>query len=242
MLKDGRVMVRLKSKNTQLQNEFRLSSPESISIFSATANPGSTFDLGTFKAGMRLTFALETSEGYTYYTDQIQNRDFFSHVRKVPTGPNKWELRWEDVFGLGDRDYNDLVVEVEAIPTSNDDVKLLQNSRVVAKMVSRGTPHDNEFWLSKPVSNKIFDCTKENMGKSFEVGSFSAGTIMGFALKTEDGKTYHTDSTLNPDARVHVIKLALGSNKWQMRWEDLYDLKDRDYNDLVVQLTIYPKV
>jgi hypothetical protein len=235
-------MVRLKSRNTPLQNEFRLSSPESISIFSATANPGSTSYLGAFKAGTRLTFALETSEGYTYYTDQIQNRDFLSHVRKVPTGSNKWELRWEDVFGLRDRDYNDLVVEVEAIPTSNDDVTLLQDSRVVARMVSKSTPYSNEFWLSKPTPNKIFDCIKENIGKSFEVGSFNAGTKLAFALKTGDGKTYHTDSNLNPDARVHVRKLSLGSNKWQMRWEDLYDLKDKDYNDLVVQLTIYPKV
>jgi len=240
--KDGRVIVRLKSRNTPLQNEFRLSSPKNISIFSATANPGSISDLGTFKAGTRLTFALKTSEGYTYYTDQIQNRDFLSHVRKVPTGSNKWELRWEDVYGLADRDYNDLIVEVEAIPTSNDDVTLLQDSRVVARMVSKSTPYSNEFWLSEPVCNKIFDCTKENIGKSFEVGSFSAGTVMGFALKTGDGKTYYTDSNLNPDARVHVIKLSLGSNKWQMRWEDLYDLKDKDYNDLVVQLTIYPKV
>jgi hypothetical protein len=220
-----------------------LSSPQNILIFDAnTSNPGSTFDLGTFKAGTRLTFALETSEGYTYYTDQVQNPDFLSHVRKLPTGSNKWELRWEDIYGLGDRDYNDLIVEVEAIPASNDDVTLLQNSRVVARMVSKGTIYNNELWLSKPNLNKIFDCTKENIGKSFEVGSFSAGTKLGFALKTGDGKTYYTDSNLNPDRRVHVIKLALGSNKWQMRWEDLYDLKDRDYNDLVVQLTIYPKV
>jgi hypothetical protein len=242
MPKDGRVLVTFKSKVTKLQDEFRLAYPQDRLIFNADdSNKGKTFDLGTFQAGTKLSFALKTSEGHTYYTDQILNPDSLSHVRKLPTGYNKWEIRWEDSYGLGNRDYRDVIVGIEVIPTSNEDVVLAKNARVVARLVRRNTPQNNEFWLQQPESRMLFASSKENIGKSFEVGTFSAGTRLVFALKTQDGNTYYTDSCLNPDARGHVIKLPLGPYKCQLLWEDLYGLKDRDYNDLVVEIAMYPK-
>ena len=61
-----------------------------------------------------------------------------------------------------------------------------------------------------------------------------------FALQSQDGNMYYTDSSLNSDGKSHVIKLPLGSVKCQLCWEDLYALKDRDYNDLVVEITMNP--
>lgn len=242
MPKDGRVLVTFKSKVTRFQDEFRLKSPQDKLIFkSDSSSLGKSFDLGTFRAGERLSFALRTSEGHTYYTDQILNPDSLSHVRKLPTGYNKWELRWEDSYGLGNKDYKDIVVEIEAIPTSNEDVLLTREARVVARLVRRDTTMNNEFWLFRPGNKKLFASSKENIGKSFEIGTFPAGTRLVFALKTEDGKVYYTDSSLNPDARGHVMKLPLGAYKCQLLWEDLYRLKDRDYNDLVVEIIMYPK-
>jgi hypothetical protein len=87
----------------------------------------------------------------------------------------------------------------------------------------------------------LFESTTGNVGKSFEVGEYPAGTRLVFALQAQDGNAYYTDSNLNADARAHVIKVSLGSTKFQLRWEDLYNLKDRDYNDMVVDITIYPK-
>jgi C1A family cysteine protease len=242
MPKDGRVFVRFKSRATPWKNEFRLSYPADRKIFDAEDSAkGKTFDLGTFKAGTKLSFSLTTPEGRTFYTDRVLNQDSLSHVKKLPTGYNRWELRWEDQHGLGDKDFNDLIVEVEVIPVSNEDVILAKDSRVVARFVSKSTPLNNEFWLSGPDNRKLFDASSENLKKTFEVGEFPAGTRLIFAVKTSENKIYYTDSNLNPDGRGHVFRINFGSYKCQLRWEDLYNLADRDYNDLVVEITMIPK-
>lgn len=116
MPKTGKAVVKFKSKSAEFENEFRLFRPVDKAIFLATdANVGRSFDLGSFRAGTRLIFGLKTPEGFTYYTDHSLNADACDHVIKVQTGSYKWELRWEDVYGLGDRDYNDVVVEVEVV-------------------------------------------------------------------------------------------------------------------------------
>jgi C1A family cysteine protease len=116
MPKTGKVVVKFKSRQAAFDNEFRLYRPVDKSIFMAiNANVGKTFEVGTFSAGTRLIFALKTPEGFTYYTDHSLNADACDHVIKVQTGVYKWELRWEDLYGLGDKDYNDVVVEVEVV-------------------------------------------------------------------------------------------------------------------------------
>lgn len=246
MPKEGRVYVTFKSKNSTSKNRFMLYSPENKLIFETdSSNLGKSFDIGRFEKGKKLTFALKTEDGNTYYTDLVLNPDSQSHVKKLPTGYNKWELRWEDAYALGDKDFNDLIIEVEVIPTTNEDVVLAKESRVLARFVSMKTDLKNEFWLYSQdegkLSQKLFDASRENIGKTFEVGTFPAGTRLVFALKAQDGRIYCTDSNLNPDARSHVLKLPLGAYKCQLRWEDLYQLADRDYNDLVVEILMLPK-
>ncbi len=240
--KDGRVFVRFKSKSTPWKNEFWLSFPEGRKIFDADDTAaGESCDLGFFKAGTKLTFSIKTPEGRIFYTDRVLNPDSLSHAKKLPTGYNRWELRWEDQHGLGDKDFNDLIDEVEVIPVSNEDVVLAKDSRVTARFVSKSTPLSNELWLHSPESRKIFDARSENLKQTFDVGEFPAGTRLTFALKTSEGKTYYTDSTLNPDGRGHVFRINFGAYKYQLRWEDLYELADRDYNDLVVEIVAFPK-
>jgi hypothetical protein len=223
-----------------------LFSPENKLIFEAdSSNLGQSFDIGRFEKGAKLTFALKTEDGNTYYTDLVLNPDSKSHVKKLPIGYNKWELRWEDAIELGDRDFNDLIIEVEVLPTTNEDVVLAKESRVMARFVSMKTDQANEFWLydqeGGKLSSKLFDAARENIGKTFEVGTYPAGARLVFALKAQDGRVYYTNSDLNPDARGHVLKLPLGAYKCQLRWEDLYQLADRDYNDLVVEILMLPK-
>lgn len=246
MPKEGRVYIKFKSRNTGSKNRFMLFSPENKLIFEAdSSNLGQSFDIGRFEKGAKLTFALKTEDGNTYYTDLVLNPDSKSHVKKLPIGYNKWELRWEDAVELGDKDFNDLIIEVEVLPTTNEDVVLAKESRVMARFISMKTDQANEFWLydqeAGKLSSKIFDATRDNIGKTFEVGTYPAGTRLVFALKAQDGRVYCTDSNLNPDARGHVLKLPLGAYKCQLRWEDLYQLRDRDYNDLVVEILMLPK-
>lgn len=238
MPKDGRAFIKIKSRLAATLDEFYLSSPEDRLILSDETPLGNTIDLGTFPAGAKLSFGLKTDDGYTYYTDQVKNPDFLSHVRKFPTGYNKWEMRWEASFGLTKKSYKDLVVEIEVMPIIKEDVVLAAESHVVARLVSKNTPNHNRFWLYRPENKIIFDSIQGNVGRSFDVGDYPANTRLVFALQAADGSMYYTDSSLNGDGKSHVIKLPLGSSKCQLRWEDLYALKDRDYNDLVVEIII----
>jgi hypothetical protein len=181
---------------------------------------GEAIDLGAYPAGAKLSFALNTDNGYIYYTDQVKNPDFLSHVRKLPIGYNKWELRWEASLGLTKKSYKDLVVAIEVLPIIREDVVLAGNSHVVAKLVSKNTPYHNSFWLCQPERRTL------------------SNSRLVFALQAADGNMYYTDSSLNADGKAHVIKLPLGSSKCQLRWEDRYALKDRDYNDLVVEIIV----
>ncbi len=241
MPKDGKVFATLKSRLAATNEEFRLSFPDDRLIFPLNSPIGKAIDLGMYLAGTRLTFALKTNKGYTYYTDQVKNPDFLSHVRKLPTGYNKWELRWEESFGLAKKYYKDLITEILVAPIVREDVVLTNDSHVVARLVSKSTPYHNKFWLYQPENKLLFDSIQGNVNKSFEVGDYPAGTRLVFALQTQDGTFYYTDSGLNADGKSHVIKLPLGSTKCQLRWEDLYGLKDTDYNDLVVEITTNPK-
>jgi len=114
MPKTGKVVAKFKSKSAAFESEFRLQSPTNKLIFKASdSQVGKTFDVGTFSAGQKLIFALKTPDGNTYYTIHAWNKDACDHVIKVQTGTYKWELRWEDLYGLGDQDYNDVVAEIE---------------------------------------------------------------------------------------------------------------------------------
>lgn len=242
MPKDGKVIATFKSKGTNNINRFMFSNTNALLFVAEDSNLGKTFDVGTFSAGTKLGFALEASDRHTYYTDSVLNPDSITHVKVLPTGSNKWELRWEDSFGLVENDYSDLVVEIEVVPSVNSDIVMPIYGRVSARFVSKGTPLNNEFRLFSPVDQMIFMATNDNLGKTFDLGTFSAGTRLAFALKTPppQNDTYYTNSTLNPDGKSHVFKMQLGPDKCQLRWEDIYNLADGDYNDVIVEISIKP--
>jgi len=114
MPKTGKVVAKFKSKSEAYENEFGLYYPTNKLIFKATdSQVGKTFEVGDFRAGEKLIFSLKTPEGDTYYTTHAWNKDLCNHVIKVKTGAYQWELRWENLYGLEDEDYNDDVVEIE---------------------------------------------------------------------------------------------------------------------------------
>ena len=242
MPKDGKVIATFKSKGTNNINRFMFSNTNALLFVAADSNLGKTFDVGIFSAGTKLGFALEAYDRHTYYTDSVRNPDSITHVKVLPTGSNKWELRWGCSFGLVENDYSDLVVEIEIVPSVNNDIVMPIYGRVSARFISKGTPFDNEFRLFSPVDQMIFMATNDNLGKTFDLGTFSAGTRLAFALKTPSpqNNTYYTNSTLNPDGKSHVFKMQLGPDKCQLRWEDLYNLADNNYNDVVVEISIKP--
>jgi hypothetical protein len=80
--------------------------------------PGDFVDLGTYSAGTSLDFFLISngaSGGTNYFTTEgANNRDGVVHaVSLAPNGSAYLVIGFEDMYGGGDKDYNDLVFAVE---------------------------------------------------------------------------------------------------------------------------------
>lgn len=96
-------------------------------------NTGGLIDVGIF-SGAYFGFYLDTPNG-TFYSEQSQNADDGAdhmiafqgagsdYLNLLGTSalstrkwtPNEFILAWEDLYGLGDRDYDDFVVMVESV-------------------------------------------------------------------------------------------------------------------------------
>jgi len=82
--------------------------------------PGDFVDLGVFAAGTKLDFfliangALGGNRGEVYSTTDSVNRDGLTHaVSLAPDGSPYLLLSFEDLFGGGDEDYNDVVFAIQ---------------------------------------------------------------------------------------------------------------------------------
>lgn len=65
--------------------------------------------------GQRFTFGLRNdATGDLFNSDPTKNGDGQYHMLwfSLNSDPTRWILAWEDTTGLGDRDYNDLIIEV----------------------------------------------------------------------------------------------------------------------------------
>jgi hypothetical protein len=188
-----------------------------------------------------LDFALTAHDNSTYYTDSSLNKDACDHIQKTQLGTHKWELRWEDVFGLAEQDFNDVVMEVEITDKTSGDISMPNDGMVIATFKSKGTNNINRFMFSN-TNALIFIAEDSNLGKTFNIGMFPAGTKLGFALEAHDKHTCYTDSVRNPDSLTHVKVLPTGSNRWELRWEDSFGLVENDYGDLSVEIEAVPSV
>lgn len=124
-------------------------------------------------------------------------------------------------------------------PMKTDDIYLPHGGKVTVKFLSKESVYENEFWIYAPKKKLLFKATDENVGKEFDVGTLRYPNRLTFALKTPEGFTYYTRPALNPDCCDHVIKVQLNTHNWELRWEDLYGLGDRDFNDVVVKVTLH---
>ena len=79
-----------------------------------SADIGTQVNLGTFPAGTELVFRLDVlNSGYSYYTGAAErNPDSEIHVRIDSTESGAYRFGFEDLYGGGDRDYDDCVFEV----------------------------------------------------------------------------------------------------------------------------------
>ena len=97
---------------------FYWGSPTSLN--NHLSNIGDSTDFGTFALGTTLVFVLkDTSSGNTYYSDPTKNADGINHIYSTSYDssgtpnlgagiPSGTFVSFEDLYGGGDKDYNDL--------------------------------------------------------------------------------------------------------------------------------------
>jgi len=92
-------------------------------LFASNVATGTTIEIGGFEAGQELTFSiLVQNTGQTYFTGTGSlNADGVAHA-SVENSEAGTSVGFEDLYGGGDRDYNDVMFSF-----SNTNTKLVQN-------------------------------------------------------------------------------------------------------------------
>ncbi|WP_424358446.1 DUF4114 domain-containing protein [Methanocella sp. MCL-LM] len=84
--------------------------------------PGTSFNLGTFKQGTELIFYDDNGAGNTWLSGPYsRNPDRVAHAYIRPIACDTWLLGWEDMYGGGDKDYDDVVLNLTFTRTARVD-------------------------------------------------------------------------------------------------------------------------
>ena len=93
-------------------------------LFSNRAAAGSTVSLGNFAAGTELNFRLEVQNtGNVFFTGiGANNIDGVAHAIVKNLGEGSSMIGFEDLYGGGDRDYNDLIFQFSNTTTEENEI------------------------------------------------------------------------------------------------------------------------
>ena len=113
----GHVFATFESNGAGYSNDLFLDAPANglgLIFNNWSTAPGTTVDLGDFAPGTELIFRVHVNDtGDNFFTGPaFRNADGVDHVMvddSVPGFPGKTFVGFEDLWGGGDRDYNDLV-------------------------------------------------------------------------------------------------------------------------------------
>lgn len=86
------------------------------------AAPGTTFDLGAFGPGTELVFGIEVTTTGDHWKSgpAARNADGVVHVAPTYEGNCSWLVGFEDLYGGGDLDFNDVVMRVQGMLRQED--------------------------------------------------------------------------------------------------------------------------
>ena len=105
-------------------------------------NVGDTVSLGTFEAGSNIGFWLQANgyndpNGHTYYSLDQYNPDGLRHIAIIQDPANeRLIVGFEDLYNLGDQDYNDIVFTFSATPYSAIDTSKIPTGSPEASEVA----------------------------------------------------------------------------------------------------------
>jgi hypothetical protein len=110
------VVVSLVLSDTGYDDTYTLDAPVALTLRDAWATaPGTADVVGPFAWDAELTFGLDVHDTGDHWQSgpASRNADGVAHVAVTYEGDCSWLIGFEDLFGGGDLDYNDVVVRVE---------------------------------------------------------------------------------------------------------------------------------
>jgi hypothetical protein len=149
----GLVTATFAGSDSAFDNLLLLASPPNNLgvIFEGHVTPSGTMvDLGAFNAGTELIFALNNQNGGIFFTGPAnRNPDNVAHaIVDDQFGPGQTLVRFEDLFGGGDLDYNDLEFTLSnvtsAVPDGGSTTAMLLGSAVLVLVFLRRFAHSSD--------------------------------------------------------------------------------------------------
>ena len=117
----GNVSLTFLSSNADYSSDLFITGKSDKVFNNKSALFGQTFDLGDFAANTAITFSLLVNNtGYQFYSGLISaNLDNLNHTAINNLDNNTVHIGFEDLFGGGDQDYNDVVFTVTNAVSAN---------------------------------------------------------------------------------------------------------------------------
>ncbi len=118
---DGDVHVTFKGSDAGYTSTLSF---QGTNLFSNRDTTGVTINLGNFSAGTELNFQLLVhNTGNIFSTGMgTMNPDGIAHTLVSDMGNGLTQVGWEDLYGGGDLDYNDLVFDFSNVTTEGDEI------------------------------------------------------------------------------------------------------------------------
>lgn len=126
------ILTVLRGEEAIFNNLVGLDSPTKKDLYySKDVTEGQQFNLGTFKRGTEFVFRITTPEGKTYFTGPAnRNPDGLVHANVQQISENRWLVGWEDRFGGGDKDYDDVFFLICGLTTEGSVASLTQTRTI----------------------------------------------------------------------------------------------------------------
>lgn len=183
-------------------------------------------------------------------------------VSDLPDGLYHMDFSSSDlnqIQSLFPEEYNG--VHPSFIHTDTDpNLRLIDTAEISVTFIDEGAGYKNKFgyFLFDENRNVLHKNTLfENASKlgggglliagdTIDIGTFEAGTNIGFWLQANgynnpNGATYYTLDELNPDGLRHMAIMSDEENeRLVIGIEDLYNLGDQDYNDIIFTFSATP--
>lgn len=115
----GRVSIDILQSESAYENKIYWSSDNfATRHLIGVDNRISTVDLGDFAAGTRIDFGIDNGQGHFFRTGAAtSNADGQVHAQVQLSADGQHAIGFEDLFGGGDRDFNDAIVRVRGLTT-----------------------------------------------------------------------------------------------------------------------------